>query len=165
MNVSIPCLCPPRGTGEVRHPDGDTVVLQDPLDFRKMVTVRKAIVWMRQEDPEASVPEILGMLTEAYLLHCIDSWTLVDDKGRPVPPSKAEIRARLLPTEAAMVIGDAADELYTERVVLPLLVPASNSSRPSPTAGSTSASNGTHPKPSKPSSISTTPMAGTEATP
>ena len=155
MDVAIGCPCP--GTPHA----GDTVTLMDALDFRTAQTIRKSIQWQKSEDPEASVPEILAMLTETYLLHCIAGWTLTYEKRKPVPVSKAEIKSRLLTVLAsAEIVGDAADDLYAERVILPLLARASSSSPPSPTNGSTSAMNGSgrrRPKRSSPSSTTTTP--------
>ncbi len=159
MNVDIACICP--GTPH----RGDTVTLMDPLPFGKAEVIRKSIRWMKDQDPTASVPEILAMLTEAYLLHCIGSWTVVDAKGKPVPVSKAAVTDLLLPnTEAAMAVADAADSLYSVTVVLPLVARASTSSPSSPTDGSTSVTNGTgkrHPRRSRPSLISTSGTAGT----
>jgi hypothetical protein len=156
--IEIACICPGKP-----H-ESDTVTLKDPLDFRTATVIRKSIEWMKSNDPSATVPELLAMLTEAYLLHCIEAWSVVDEKGKPVLPTKEAITELLLPTEAAMAVADAADELYTERVILPLVARASTSSASSSIDGSISATNGTGttpPKPSKPSSISTTQTAGT----
>lgn len=166
--VTIECLCPPKAAGEVRHPQGDTVTLRERLDFRAAVTARNTIVFLKSEDPDASAAEILAALTETYLLLGIESWSLLDAKGKPLPPSKAAIREYLLARpEIAMRVGDAADELYSEAVVLPLLARAQNFSPPTPTNGPTSAPKGSSPKPpkpSKPSSTTTTPTGGTVPT-
>ena len=168
MDVQIACLCPPNARGETRHPDGDTVTLRERLDFRSALTARNTMVMVKQEDEEASTADILAALTEVYLLIGITGWTLVDAKNKPVDVSRAAIREHLLSNpDVAMVVGDAADELYSEAVILPLLARASNSSPPTPIAGSTSAtkaSSGRRPKPSKPSSITTIPTAATVTT-
>lgn len=155
--VEIACICP--GTPHER----DTVTLKDPLPFREAVTIRKSIQWMKDQEPNATIPELLAMLTETYLLHTIEAWTLVDEKGKPLPPSKDNIAAVLLPqTEAALVVGDACDELYTERVILPLVAAAPTSSPSSSTNGSTSPKPEATPRtPSRPSSTSITQTAGT----
>lgn len=164
--VTVGCLCPPKATGEVRHATGDTIELRERLDFRSALTARNTFAMMKQEDPDTSAAEILAALTEVYLLLGIASWSVVDGKGKPVEPNKAAIREYLLSKpDVAMTVGDAADELYSEAVITPLVVRAQNSSLPSPTNGSISATNGSHPKPrkpSKPSSTTTTPMEDTE---
>jgi hypothetical protein len=165
--MNVPCLCPPKDDG-VRHPDGDEVTLRPKLDFHAAVTIRNSIAVLSSEDEQASIAEILAVLTENYLLFGVESWSLVDAKGKPVPVSRPAIREHLLSNpDVAMTVGDAADALYAESVMLPLLARAQRSSPPTPTDASTSRTTGrstTRPKPSKPSSISTIPTAAIEAT-
>ena len=161
--ATIGCICPPKADGTPRHIT-DEVTLRERLDFRSALWARNTVAVLKQEDAEASVAEILAALTEVYLLVGIESWTLVDAKNKPVPVSKAAIRALLAEhPDEAMTIGDEADGLYTEAVIAPLLARASNFSPPTPIAGSTSATTGSspgHPKRSRPSSTSTTPTDG-----
>jgi hypothetical protein len=165
--MNVPCLCPPMGDA-LRHPDGDEITLREKLDFHAAVTVRNSIAVLSSEDGETSVAEVLAVLTENYLLFGIESWTLVDAKGKPVPVSKQSIRELLLShPDVAMDVGDEADALYAESVMLPLLARAQRSLPPTPTDESTSPTTGsstTRPKRSKPSSISTIPTAGTVVT-
>jgi len=144
------------------------VTLRERLDFRAALTARNMMIVIKTEDPDAGVAEILAALTETYLLLGIESWSLVDAKGKPVEPSRAAIREMLLAhPDAAMQVGDAADELYSQAVLLPLVARAQRSSPPTPTAQSTSAprpSRAKHPRPSRPSSITTTPTDATETT-
>lgn len=164
MDVTIPCVC---GLHET-----DTIVLRERLDFRRAVALRNALALMYQEEPDAGFDEVLATLTDKYLYAGIESWTLEEenDKGKrlPMPPSYANIRDHLLTHfDEAMTVGDAADDLYTEAVMLPLLARGSRSSGSSPTNASTSAtkpSSTKPPKPSKPSSITTLPTAATEVT-
>jgi hypothetical protein len=161
VNVTIPCPCPPKADGTARH-EQDTVTLADTLDFRTRVTLRQSIRLAGGE--EATEGEMLAALTEAYLLHCITGWTVVDAKGKALSASRANIREVLMgESDIGLVVADAADELYSSRVLIPLLVGVSTSSPGSPTVPSISPkSNGpTPPKPSKPSSTTTTPMAVT----
>ena len=79
-DVTVACLCPPDGT---RHPAGETVTFRETLDFRTASIARKSVEWLRYEDPEADVPEVLAVLSEFYLLHCIESWTLRDARASP----------------------------------------------------------------------------------
>jgi hypothetical protein len=164
--VTIACLCPPLASGDTRHPDGDEVHLRERLDFRAATTMRKVIALVYHEDPEASVADILGALTEHYVLLGVESWTLVDARNKPIPVTKPAIREHLLShPDIAMEVGDAADELYSESVVDPLVAKASSSSPPTPTDDSTSApTDSTRPTPSSPSSTSTTPMDDTVMT-
>jgi hypothetical protein len=167
MDVTIDCVCPPKGDA-VRHPDGDTVKLRERLDFHAATTIRHNIALLYQEDGETSGGEILALLTEHYLLFGVEGWSLVDEKGKPVEVSKPTIRERLFGDPiASMLVGDAADLLYSEQVMLPLMERASRSSPTTSTDESTSptkASSPKRPKPSKPSSISTIPTVATETT-
>jgi len=163
--VTIECVCPPKA-GETRHPDGDTVTLRPKLDFRSALTARNTIVVLKSEDPDATTADILAALTETYLIVGIESWSLTDERGKALPVSRVAIRDLMdRHPEAAMIIGDEADELYSEAVIAPLVARAQNSSPPTPINASTSATNGSSPKPrkpSRPSSTFTTPTAGTE---
>jgi hypothetical protein len=166
MDVTIPCICPPKD-GEPRH-EQDTVTLPETLDFRTTLTIRSTIrlgnQLARATGEIPSLPEMIAAMAEAYLLHTISAWTLVDEHGKPVPVSKANIRDILLTNyEAAETVGDAADDLYSEKVVLPLLTGASSSSPPTPTTVPTSRkTNGSTPrKPSKRSSTASTQMVVT----
>ena len=167
--VTVACLCPPKPGGEVRHPNGDRIALRDKLDFRSAQTARNEIVMAREEDPAASIGALMAALTETFLLVGVESWTLVDEKGKKIEVSKPAIRQYLLTNEdAAMAVAEAADELYGEAVTAPLARKAANSSQPTPTAAPTSVTNGaspTAPKPSKRSSTSTTRTGGIAATP
>jgi len=164
MDVSIPCVC---GLHET-----DTITLRDRLDFRRAVSLRNALAILYNDEPDAGFDEVLATLTDKYLLAGIERWTLEEenDKGKrlAVPLSYANIRDRLMThfTEA-MTVGDAADSLYTEAVMAPLLQRGRRSSPATPTNGSTSPkkpSSTRRPRPSKPSSITTIPTVATETT-
>jgi hypothetical protein len=170
MDVTIGCVCPRRADGAARHPDGDRITLRDRLDFRQAITIRKAVALAGEEGP-ADAAEILAIMTEWYCLLGIESWSLTDQLGKPVQVSRAAIRARLLDNPDAFAqtteLADAADALYMETVLLPLLAAASTSSPPTPTAPSTSAPTDSSPKPpkrSRRSSTASTPTAATAAT-
>ena len=168
MTVKIECVCPLTAAGSPRHPDGDRVELRDKLDFRSALTARNAIVLAKQDDPGVTSAEILAILTEHYLCQGITSWTLVDAKGKHIEADRANIRKFIEENpEAAMEVGDEADSLYSEAVILPLVARAQKSSPPTRTDGSTSPTIGSEqkrPKPSKPSLTSTTRTAGTVRT-
>lgn len=160
----ITCVCPPKADGTPRHPDGDTVTLREALGFRGAATARNSIAVIKTEDPDVSVAEILAVLTESYLLVGIESWTLVDDKGKPVEVSSVTIRSFFNDhPEEALLVGDDADALYNEVVMRPLLRMASAASQPTPIARPTSVKTGSRrPRPSRPSSTSTSQTDGTE---
>lgn len=164
--VKIECVCPPKADGEKRHPDGDTVRLRPRLDFVASLTARNAVNVLRTNDAEASTAEVLAVLTEAYLIGGIEAWSITDAKGKPLPVSREAIRAFMADyPDAAMEVGDGADELYTKAVLAPLVARALKSLPPTPTEQSTSPTNGsprTPRKRSKPSSITTIPTADTE---
>lgn len=169
MDIPINCPCPPTADGAIRHPAGDTVTLLNPLPFRKRIALRQTVRWAKEQMPDATDGELLAVLTEAYCLHCISAWTLVDEKGKAVPPSHAAIEAFLEEhDEQSLVVADAADVLYSPVVLLPLLKGASTSSPPTRTDAPTSPTKaGPTPlrKPSRRSSTSTTQTADTATTP
>jgi hypothetical protein len=137
--AEIECVCPPRTDGSVRHPEGDTVTLRTSLGFTSAITVRNVIALLAREEGFDDT-DILAALTEKYLYLGIESWTIEDAKGKPVPVTRGAIAEYLLSRPfVAKVVGDEADELYTEAVVLPLLARRSTSSPPTPTGVSTSA--------------------------
>ena len=162
--VEIACVCP--GTPHER----DTVNLRDVMDFVHGKALRYRVQLL--EDAErADSALVLATLTEGYLLYGIESWTLVDADGKPLPVSPDTIRGSLLSHAVeADELADRAAEMYGEAVMSPLLQRAQNSSPPTPTEESTSASsNGetrtadSEPRPLKPSKRSstfTTPMEG-----
>ncbi len=165
--ATIRCICPVTRDGSVRHPDGDTVTVKDKLDFVGAVAVRNVIALLSGE-VGVNDADILAALSEAYLYHGVESWTLVDEKGKSIPVSRETIHDYLLaePLEA-MLVSDEADALYQPAVVLPLVERALGSLRTTLTAASTSAttpSSEPHPTPSSPSSTSTTPTDATETT-
>ncbi len=163
----IDCVCPQRPDGSARHADGDTVTLREKLDFRSALHARNTVILLRQDDV-TDAAEILAALTEVYLRVGIESWTLADAKGKAVPVSREAVAALMTDhPDAAMTIGDEADELYSEAVISPLVARASKSSPPTPTKDSTSVTNGSSPTPrkrSKPSLTTTTRTDGTGQT-
>jgi len=165
--MDIPCICPLSG-GNTRHPDGDRITLREKLDFRSSLAAQNTIYVLKGEDPDASTGDILAALTEAYLLSGVESWTVIDEQGKPVDPTKPAIRKYLLSNiEVAMTVAEAADDLYRQAVLDPLTKAASNSSDDTPTNGPTSPTNGSqesNQNHSSPSLTSITPMDDTETT-
>ena len=168
MKVTIPCPCPPKASGEPRHAE-DSVVFRDRLDFRGGMVIRKAITMLKVDDPDSGAAEVLAAMSEHYMLEGITGWSLQDDKGKPVEASKPAIRQFMFAHDDIVFdyLVDAADDLYAEQVLLPLVRKAQASSPPSPTAPSTSQETGSEampPKPSRRSSTSTTRTNGITTT-
>ena len=164
--MDIPCICPPK-EGQPRH-DKDTVTLRERLDFRSSLMVQNTILDLKQEDPDATGGDVLAVLTEAYVLAGIESWSVVDEQDKVVEPTKPAIRQYLLSNVAvAMTVAEEADGKYREAILVPLAARVLPSSPPTPTDESTSqtstseAQNLNH---SSPSSISSSPMDDTATT-
>jgi hypothetical protein len=142
------------------------VYLRPKLDLRSGIAVQRLIVEANQNRADAA--ELTGLLAEGYLYHGIESWTLLDEAGAPVPVTNDEIRARLLSDfSVSAPVADAADGLYMGPVLLPLVERAKMFSQSTLTNGSTSAPPpGTRkpPKRSKRSSTSTSPTGDIEKT-
>lgn len=165
--ANIDCICPALPDGSTRHPEGDTVSLRPKLDFRTAATIQHAISVLRLEEQEPAVEEVLARLTEAYVRYGIESWTVVDRDGKPVPVTPSNVEALLFADLAsAMVVGEEADELYSGAILIPLLKRASTSSSDTPTPDETSPPTGSPetPEPQTPSSPSSTSTIQTDDT-
>ena len=154
MDVKVTCLCEPNRDHQ------DTITFRAMLDFEGAMACRQAVRLLKQQDPESSSGDFLAVISVHYLVHGIESWTLVDGR-EPVPVTGKAIRDRIFTNlDVAFELADVADELYTETVLLPLLGVAPNSSPPTPTDESTSPPTSTKPtslRPSKRSSTTTSP--------
>lgn len=160
--VAIKCICPLTAAGEVRHPEGDTVTLRERLDFRAAATVRNRVA-IANED-RLLEGEIVAILAESYLLVGVESWSIVDAKGKPLPVTRETITGVLLADiEASMAVANEADALYSPTVILPLLKAAGMSSPDTPTDASTSATKPSSASPPKPSRRSSTITIPTDA--
>ena len=145
---------------DVALSDG-TVTLFDRLDFNRATTVTKAIAFIDNDDAESRAARVLATLSEYYVLMGVQSWTYPEDV------TTTNIRKRLLEHPEVGIVVEAADELYQEQILLPLLARASSSSPPSQTDASTSPTPPGAKRPrkhSKPSLTSITPMDDTGTT-
>jgi hypothetical protein len=162
VDVEITCPCP--GSPHAQ----DTVTLRDRLTFAGGLAVRQRIADAVRS--RLGEDDIVATMTEGYILHGIDSWTLVDEAGKPLPLTLANIRLIFLAdfSDLAMPLAEVANELYETQVIDPLVKAVSNSSPDLPTNESTSPTSEDTPKPtakrSRRSSISTTPTADTATT-
>lgn len=158
--VDVACLCP--GTPH----DGDTVYLRPKLGLHGGMVAQRKIIELVTD--EANNDEVMAALGEVLVRYGVDSWTFTDEEGSPLPVTEAAINDRLLADfSVGYPVADAAADLYSAGLLDPLRVKASNSSRRSPTNGSTSratSSSGTRPKRSKSSSTTTSPTVVTETT-
>ena len=158
MDVLITCKCPGQ------HGQ-DTITFFDRLDFRRAMTIQKALGFIETTNPATRPAEVLAVLSEYYLLYGVQSWTIVGTDKKRVAVNPDSVRAELLEHPDAWMLVEAADAQYQEQVLLPLVNRASGSSQTSQTEKSTS------PKPapktrkrSPRSSISTIPTVDTETT-
>jgi hypothetical protein len=177
MDVTIPCPCPPKADGAPRH-EQDTVSLRAVMDFPTAVLLQKSIqakitreiVDAREAGKDRarlSEPDVLALMSQFYVRNCIEAWTLVDAKGKPLEVTLDNIEAHLEShMDAALAVAEAAEDAYAE-VTLPLVMRVVSRFVTTPTAQPTSPeTNGSpkRPKPSKPSSISTIPTVVTGQT-
>ena len=135
------------------HPDGDVVYLRPRLDY---AGGSEAIAVMQAAS--GSVEELARALVPVYIRHGATGWNLLDADGFDVP---FDVEVLLSDWNVAYEVGEAADTLYSEAVLRPLLQRASSSSPPTPINGSTSRKRGgraSRPKPSLPSSTGTSAM-------
>jgi hypothetical protein len=166
--VEIRCVCPPKADGSPRH-DHDEITLRDNLPFETVSSARWAVAMERELNPGVTVPEVFGKLSTIWIVAGVETWTIVDEKNKPVEVTPANVRGVLFAPQnmdVGIAVGDEADRKYSE-VMLPLVTGASPSSPATPINGSTSPKRPTShksPKPSSPSSITTIPTGGTEAT-
>lgn len=140
------CRCP--GTP---HTEGDWVELraEPTIDIGSAVYAAVANVG---DDPMALQVE----MGRAYLRYGIVAWSFTDAKGDPIPiqprkPGYDELVAGLLPfSRGGFEVADKADSLYSEVVLGPLMTRLSSiASLGGQTAGSTSATRHTSPRPAK----------------
>jgi hypothetical protein len=154
----IACVCPPKPDGSPRH-EHDTIKLRPKLDFRSALWCRNTIVVVRTQDPDAGEAEMMAAMAEAFLMVGIESWSLVDAKGKLVPVSRRAVRQFMDDNVTeAMKVSDDAVETYYAAVIDPLVKAASTSSPRTPTTDLTSRTSGSsraRRKPSKPSLITT----------
>jgi hypothetical protein len=162
MDVTIPCPCP--GTPHEK----DTVTFLDRLGFVAGRSVRNAIVFLYAGGEDAPPEQVAATATQQYLRWGIAAWTLVDEKGKPLPATWPNISALIeRDPRTADQLADAADNIYAEAVMAPLVPRASASSPPTPTDESTSPptdSSSRRPRPLRPSSTSTSQTADTATT-
>ena len=157
--VVLGCTCP----GSPHQ--ADRIKLFDPLPFAKAIICRQTIAALFAGDEPPSEAEMSAAVFEVYLLHCVQAWTRTDAKRKALPLSRPALREFMehWPVEAAAV-ADAANELYIDKVVLPLLQAALRSSPTTPTASETSPRSGRSKTPRTRSSQSSTTSTQTDGT-
>jgi hypothetical protein len=152
------CGCP-----DTPHTDGDFVSLRPKLGLAAGTALQNLIVKAHQSSG-MDAAALTGILAEAYLLHGVAEWTLLDSNSKPIPVTPETIRYQLLDdfsrSEAA---ADKADDLYMGPVLAPLVQRALASLPTTPTNGRTSPTRlgAKRPKSSKRSSTTTSPMDST----
>lgn len=125
------CLCP----NPDRHPEGETVYFKDEIGFRELAAVDRAVALARQFEAVEDDAEIWARVSEFYLLHFIERWTVTNKAGEVIPSNVANVREFLIkrhPLEA-LNLADRADELFSESVFVPLVLRARQLPPPGPT--------------------------------
>jgi hypothetical protein len=157
-----PCECP--GSPH----DQDEVYLRPRLGYEAGVDAALAMQTAFAEQMDSN--RLARRIVPVYIRGGAIGWNLLDADGSPLPFDPEII---LSDWETALLVGDKADDIYSEAVIRPLVRPTSGSSPSTPTTSSTSAppnppgsaipGNGCSQKPrrrSKPSSTSTSRTAG-----
>lgn len=129
-------FCPCEGTP---HEDGDIVYLRPELTPLEGVRAR-SIVGNWIEDGALNTVEANVALAELWFSIGIDSWTFLDDDGKPIPVTPENIVRALPYGRGGQLVADAADDLYTQMVITPLVAKISGLSSDGSTATSTPAS-------------------------
>lgn len=123
------CLCP-----GAPHGDGDFAYLKPQADIKVGLAAHSAI-FNAGANGAATQEEIQIALGIAYAWAGISKWDLLDQDGKPLPVSKANVEAlnwtRIAP------LADTASKLYSDEVLAPLVARASKSSPNGRTNGST----------------------------
>lgn len=154
------CQCP-----GVPHVDGDYASLRPKLGLAAGIALQRMIVEANQKEG-FDAAQMTGKLAEAYLLHGIAEWTLLDANGKLIPITPDSIGYQLLNDFArAEALAEKADDLYMGPVLAPLVNRALASLPITPTNGSTSpipVGGSKRPKRSKRSSTVSSLMDSTE---
>lgn len=141
-----------------------TVSLRSKLGLAAGIELQQRFRAFMTQEPRPSFPEIVGLLTEGYLLCGVAEWSLVDEMG-PIPVTRENIAKYLLADfELAQPVADKADDLYYGPVLSPLVASLSTSLRGTSSSASTRATNGSSQKPRKRSKRSSTTTSQTDAT-
>jgi hypothetical protein len=146
-------------TTRVTLADGNEVGLRDKLGLAAGIEIQ-ATVRALIGKPDAV---IVAALVESYVRHGIESWTFTDKDGAPVPVTPETIQSMVLDDfTLATPVAEAADALYEDAVLGPLVRAAANSSPTTPTESSTSPTDSGLDESPTPSSPSLTPTSQTE---
>jgi hypothetical protein len=135
VNVGI-CRC----SGSP-HTDGDWVELRPKPSLRLGLAAQGAAAAAND------VGEMAADVGLAFMRHGVEAWSFVDNQGKPIPLTFAEIERQLDWDTGGKEVADAAADLYTEAVFGPLdrepsstppLTPQTDSTSPNPLSGPTS---------------------------
>ena len=123
------CRCPGSP-----HPAGDTVTLRAEPSV-PMGTAAWAVFSIG-----GTLWDLQARFAEVWLRYGIVDWSFLDAEGEPEPITPSNIE-RLLPfNHGGLEVSEAADALYSDPVLSPLVARRSKPSPPTPTAPSTSPS-------------------------
>ena len=129
-------FCPCEGTP---HEDGDVVYLKPELTPLEGIRARSIVAnWI--EDGGLNAVEANVALAELWFSIGIDSWTFLADDGTSIPVTPENIVRALPYGKGGQLVADAADDLYTQMVIDPLVKKISGLSSDGSTATSVQAS-------------------------
>lgn len=141
-----PCECP--GSPH----DQDEVYLRPRIGYEAGVDAAMAMQTAFAEQMDSN--QLARRIVPVYVRGGAIGWNLLDADGSPLPFDPEII---LSDWETALLVGDKADDIYSEAVIRPLVQSTPGSSPSTPTTSSTSA------PPSRPASV--TPASGRSAKP
>lgn len=136
IDITVPCSCP--GTPH----EQDTVSIPEVLDARLGAAGTYAV------QMNSEIADMEGGIAAAWLHNAPRAWTLIDDKGDPLPITATNIDARLTWKNGGMEVAEKANALYAGDLFAPLVARSQKPSRRGRTATSTSPtpSNGSGPE-------------------
>lgn len=121
------CRCPGGP-----HASGETVALLPRVPLAMGAAAMAALQGV------AGTDEYVGLLAPIYLRFGIESWSCLGPDG-PLPVTTAAIAERFPWADGGSDLVEAADALYGEEILRPLLRRIARLSPPTPTATATSA--------------------------
>lgn len=142
-----PCECP--GSPH----DQDEVYLRPRLGYEAGTEAAGAMQLAAAADGQVDTNRLARLIVPVYIRAGAVGWNLLDADGEPVPFDAETI---LTDWDTALIVGEQADDLYSERIFGPLAAMASSSSQAGRTSGSTSATRRSSRSSRKPSSRSST---------
>ena len=148
IEVVVPCSCPGKPHEQ------DTVSLLPTMDVR----IGSAAMAAMKAAP-SSIPDLEGALSGAFLHFGPRAWTLVDERGDPLPLTIENIDERLSWVNGGMEVAEKANELYAGDLFAPFArrAPKTVTKRKASRSGQTASSTSPTPEPGSNTDLSDRP--------